>query len=74
VAAIIGGYATAVIAGHDQIAHGLGLAAVMVLMSVVSMRQAGARQPRWYRIILATMMPALAILGAALGAWPKPIP
>jgi hypothetical protein len=73
-AAIVGGFTTAAIAGHDQIAHGLGLAAVMVSMSVVSMRQTGAGQPRWYRILLATMMPAMAILGAALGAWLTPIP
>ena len=73
-AAIIGGYATATIAEHDQIAHGLGLAAVMVMMSVVSIRQAGAAQPRWYRIVLATLRPALAILGAALGGWLMPVP
>jgi hypothetical protein len=65
-AALVGGYATALIAEHDRVAHGLGLAAVMVVMSVVSMRQSGAAQPRWYRILLLTVMPALAVAGAAL--------
>jgi hypothetical protein len=72
--AIVGGYTTAAIAGHDQIAHGFALAVVMVLMSVVSMRRAGAAQPRWYRVVLATVMPALAIGGAALGSWLTPLP
>ena len=67
IAALVGGYTTAAIAAHDQIAHGLGLAAVMVVMSVVSMRQSGSAQPRWYRVVLATVMPALAVSGAALG-------
>lgn len=67
-AALVGGYTTAAIAGHDQVAHGLVLAAVMVVMSLVSMRQAAGAQPRWYRVVLAIMMPALAVGGAALGA------
>ena len=32
IAALVGGYTTAAIAAHDQIAHGLGLAAVMVVI------------------------------------------
>ena len=66
IAALVGGYTTAAIAQHDRIAHGLGLAALMVVMSVVSMRQAGSAQPRWYRVVLATVMPAVAVGGAAL--------
>ena len=65
-AAVVGGYTAAAIAGHDGVAHGLGLAAVMLVMSVVSMRQAGSAQPRWYRVVLATVMPGLAVVGAAL--------
>jgi hypothetical protein len=73
-AATVGGYTTAAIAEHDQIGHGLALAAVMVLMSLVSMRRVDAAQPRWYRVVLATVMPALAIGGAVLGGWLTPFP
>jgi hypothetical protein len=66
IAAVVGGYTAGVIAHHDQIAHGLALAAVMVVMSLVSMRQSGAAHPGWYRVVLITVMPALAVGGAAL--------
>ena len=65
-AALVGGYTTAVLAEHDLVGHGLALAAVMVVMGVVSARQSGAAQPRWYQVLLITLMPALAVGGAAL--------
>ena len=66
IAAVVGGYTAGVIAHHDPIAHGIALAAVMVVMSLVSMKQSGAVQPGWYRVVLVTVMPALAVGGAAL--------
>ena len=66
IAAVAGGYTAGVIAHHDQIAHGIALAAVMVVMSLVSMKQSGAAQPGWYRVVLITVMPASAVGGAAL--------
>jgi hypothetical protein len=65
-AALLGGYTAAAIAGQAQLAHGVGLAAVMAIMAVISMRQAGTAQPRWYQLVLATVMPGLAIAGAGL--------
>jgi hypothetical protein len=65
-AALVGGYVTALLAERDRVAHGLVLAAVMVMMSVVSVRQSGPAQPRWYRILLLAGMPALAVVGATL--------
>jgi hypothetical protein len=65
-AALVGGYTTATIAGHAYLAHGLGLAALMFVMSLVSMRQAGTSQPRWYQLSLAIVMPAIAVGGAVL--------
>jgi hypothetical protein len=65
-AALIGGYTAAAIAGHAALAHGTGLAAVMLVMSAISMRQAGRTQPRWYQWVLLTVMPVLAIAGAGL--------
>jgi drug/metabolite transporter superfamily protein YnfA len=65
-AALVGGYTTAAVAGRAHLAHGLGLAAVMIVMSLVSMRQAGSSQPRWYQWVFATVMPALAVGGAVL--------
>ena len=66
VAALIGGYVVATIARHDPIRHGIALALLILVMSVVSMRRAGATQPRWYQLTLATAMPLIAIGGSAL--------
>lgn len=65
IAALAGGYTTAMIAHHDALLHGLSLAALMLVMSLVSMKQAAsAGQPGWYRVVLMTAMPALAVAGA----------
>jgi hypothetical protein len=64
VAALAGGYTAAALAGHDRAIHGAALAGVMVVMSVISMHQAGGRQPRWYQVLLITLMPILALCGA----------
>ncbi len=66
IAAVVGGYTAGVFAHHDRIAHGIALAAVMVVMSLVSKKHSGAAQPGWYRVLLVTVMPALAVSGAAL--------
>lgn len=69
-AAFVGGAVTARIAYEAPLWHGAALAALMVVMSVVSARQARGTQPRWYQMTLMTAMPAIAILGAwAMGAW-----
>lgn len=65
VAALGAGWITGTIAGHDPLAHGLALAALMVALGLLSARQAGAAQPRWYQALLVTVMPALAVGGAA---------
>ena len=65
-AALVGGYVTALLAERDRVAHGLVLAAVVVVMGLVSARQSGAAQPRWYRILLLVGMPALTVVGAVL--------
>ncbi|MGH7533767.1 MAG: hypothetical protein ACREL4_10790 [Gemmatimonadales bacterium] len=65
-AALIGGRITGAIADHAPVAHGLALAALMVAFGLLSARQSGAAQPRWYRTLLVTAMPALAVAGAAL--------
>lgn len=72
-AALLGGALTARIAGHDPLIHGGALAMLMVLMSVVSMRQARDLQPRWYQLTLMTVMPVIALLGAWVGGtWGAP--
>ena len=74
IAALCGGFLTAAIAGRSPLAHGLALAVVIVLMSILSMKQAGASQPRWYQLTLATAMPALALTGAFIRAMLTPVP
>lgn len=63
-AAFAGGMITARIAPTAPIGHGVALGALMVVMSLVSMRQAGGTQPRWYQLTLMVGMPLVAIAGA----------
>ncbi|MGH7590314.1 MAG: hypothetical protein ACREL2_02660 [Gemmatimonadales bacterium] len=65
-AALIGGRITGAIASQAPMTHGLALAALMVAFGLLSARRSGAAQPRWYRTLLVTLMPAVAIAGAAL--------
>jgi len=64
-AAMIGGYVAAVIGSHAPLAHACALAAVVLLLSIVSAVQIGDRQPRWYQLSLAIIGP----LGAVIGGW-----
>ena len=68
VAALVAGWITGTLAGHDPLTHGFAIAALMVVLGLLSARQAGAAQPRWYRTLLVTLMPALAVVGAATSA------
>jgi hypothetical protein len=65
-AALAGGCVTASFAATSPLGHGIALAVFIAVMSLLSMKQAGASQPRWYQIVLATVMPALAVVGAWL--------
>ena len=67
-AAALGGATTARIAVSHVPAHAGALAAAMVGMGFISMKQAGRSQPRWYQMVLLVGMPALALLGAMLEA------
>lgn len=67
-AALFGGLVTARIAAGRPVAHGVALALLMAAMAVLSARQAGDRQPRWYQILLGTLMPAVAVAGAYLAS------
>jgi MFS-type transporter involved in bile tolerance (Atg22 family) len=63
-AAFLGGFLTARFAPDKPFFHGIALAALMCVMGVLSARQAGDRQPRWYQVVLCTLMPAIALIGA----------
>lgn len=63
-AAFLGGFIVARLAHDKPFYHGIGLAALMCVMGVISARQAGDRQPRWYQVVLCTVMPAIALIGA----------
>jgi len=68
IAAVIGGGVTAALAAGHPVTHGAALACLMLLMAVLSLRQMGSAQPRWYRGVLVAVMPALAVGGAVLYA------
>ncbi len=64
VAAFLGGFLTARLAPDKPFYHGIALAALMCVMGLLSARQGGDRQPRWYQLVLCTVMPAIALIGA----------
>lgn len=66
-AALLGGIVTARLATTAPLPHGAALALLMVVMSLLSARQAAGRQPRWYQLTLTYLMPGLGLLGAWLG-------
>ena len=63
-AAFVGGLVTVRLAPDRPFLHGIALALLMCLMGAISARQAGDRQPRWYQVVLCTVMPAVALIGA----------
>lgn len=63
-AAFAGGFVTARLAPDKPFFHGIALALVMGVMGVLSARQAGDRQPRWYQLVLSAVMPLVALAGA----------
>jgi peptidoglycan/LPS O-acetylase OafA/YrhL len=49
-AAIVAGYITALIAGRAEMRHAIALAAVALILGIVSMVMAGGREPLWYQV------------------------
>jgi len=71
-ASTFGGLVTALVADGHELAHAAGLGFVMIVMSVVSMRQAGETRPGWYETSVAACGPMAALLGAAIRLLIKP--
>ena len=71
-ASLLGGLVTAFIAEGHEFAHAAGLGFVMIVMSIVSMREAGAATPGWYETSVAGCGPMAALLGAAIRLLLKP--
>jgi hypothetical protein len=65
-AAIVGGYVTALIAGSHEFPHAAAVGLLMIALSMVSMRQAGASRPGWYETSVAGCGPLSVMIGAAL--------
>lgn len=65
-AAVLGGYITARIAGSHEFPHVAAVGLLMVVASVVSMRQEGIAQPGWYQTTIAGCGPISAMIGAAI--------
>ena len=66
IAAVVGGYITAWIAGRRELPHAAGLGLLMIAMSVMSMRQHGEVRPGWFETTVAGCGPIAALFGAAL--------
>lgn len=64
--AVLAGYATARLAGSHEFPHAAALGLLMVIVSIVSMRQEGIAQPGWYQTTIAGCGPISAMLGAAI--------
>ena len=62
---MIGGYVTALLAGHAEQKHALGLGALSIAMSILSMLKYAGDQPLWYSIALMF----LSIPGSLIGGY-----
>jgi hypothetical protein len=71
-ASLFGGFVTALLADGHELAHAAGLGFVLIVMSIVSMRHAGATRPGWYETSIAGCGPMAALLGAAIRLLMKP--
>jgi nitrate/nitrite transporter NarK len=68
-AASLGGWLAARFAATAPQTHVYALAALMVLMSLASMRQSiAAGQPKWYALVLLLLMPVVTIASGRLAA------
>ena len=66
VAAILGGYVTARLAGSHEFPHAAAMGLLMVGVSFLSMHQEGISQPGWYQTTIAGCGPISAMIGAAI--------
>lgn len=64
VAGVLGGWVTARMAPGSPLAHAAALAALMLVMSVVSAKSQARKQPSWYPWTIA----AIGIAGVLIGA------
>jgi hypothetical protein len=64
--AVLGGYTTARLAGAHEFPHSAALGLLMVVVSLVSMRQEHIAQPGWYQTTVAGCGPISAMIGAAI--------
>lgn len=71
-AAMLAGYITAQLAGAHEFPHAAGVGLLMVVASLISMRQEGIAQPGWYQTTIAGCGPISAMIGAALRLLTKP--
>ena len=66
---MIGGYVTALLAGHAELKHALGLAALSIAMCIVSMVKYAGDQPLWYSIALMFLSIPGALVGGHYRLW-----
>ena len=66
IAALLGGWAAARMAHQQPLAHALALAGLMFGVAMFSLLQGVIDQPAWYGLVLALVMPLVALLGGWL--------
>ena len=66
---MIGGYVTALLAGHGELKHALGLAALSIAMCIVSMIKYAGDQPLWYSIALMFLSIPGTLIGGHYRVW-----
>jgi hypothetical protein len=72
VAAVLGGYIAARIAGAHEFPHAAAVGMLMIGLSFLSMREEGVSRPGWYQITIAGCGPISALIGAAIRLLTKP--
>ncbi len=72
VAAMLGGYIAARIAGAHEFPHAAAVGFLMVVMGFLSMRAEGVSRPGWYQIAIAGCGPISAMIGGAIRLLARP--
>ncbi len=65
---ILGGYVCGVIAQRSEVKHAAVIAGIGIILSIVSMAFASAREPLWYQLANMAVLTAAVLLGGWLRA------
>jgi len=71
---VLGGYVCGLIAGQSEVKHAAAIAVIGIILSLVSMAFAAAKEPMWYQLANMVVLTAAVLIGGWLRACQKSKP